>query len=952
MPASSHSSGRVGSRSTSSVFGTSTRFALCAALLALFAACGGDDTPAPVDAGAVVDAAPGDAALDASRDAAGFDLAACVDDDGDGYRAASCGGDDCDDADPTRHPGATEVCDGDDEDCDDTTFGADADGDGYVSSACCNGTPNCGDDCDDTLNTVNPRAAEQCNAGIDDDCDGLADAAEGVCRPCPPGFEGFDDACADVNECATPGFCGTGAASCTNVPGTFECTCTAGFAAAAPTGALCENVDECAAAVNPCGAGTCTDNAGSYLCACPLGYRLQTTPTVTCVDVDECAESTDTCDDAPSAACRNTAGSFTCTCPAGYAGDGRGTEGCIDVDECAAGTDDCDDAPDACVNTAATFVCRCPGGYVGDGRGMGGCLFDEPSLSGLGVGVGATLSPVFASGTLAYALLLPPGVPSTTLVPSVAEPTRATITVDGATVASGASAVVTTGVAPTVVSIVVATESGATRSYFVTVVRRSAYVKASNTGMSDWFGYSVALAEDGGTLAVGAYQEDSATTGIGGDQTSNAASESGAVYVFRRSAGGVWAQEAYVKASNTGASDHFGWSVALSGDGGTLAVGAYQEDSAATGVGGNQTSNAVADSGSVYVFRRSAGGVWAQEAYVKASNTGTSDRFGSSVALSGDGATLAVGAYGEDSATTGIGGDQTSNAAATSGAVYVFRQSAGGMWAQEAYVKASNTGASDEFGWSVALSGDGATLAVGAWYEDSAATGVGGDESSNAANESGAVYVFRRSAGGVWAQEAYVKASNTDVNDSFGYSVALSGDGATLAVGAYQEGSAATGVGGDQTSEAANSSGAVYVFRRSVGGVWAQEAYVKASNTGAGDFFGYSVALSGDGATLAVGAYWEDSAATGIGGDQTNSGGRDSGAVYVFRRSTVGVWTQEAYVKASNTGTSDRFGYSVALSGDGATLAVGAYWEDSAATGIGGDQTSNAATDSGAVYVF
>ena len=127
--------------------------------------------------------------------------------------------------------------------------------------------------------------------------------------------------------------------------------------------------------------------------------------------------------------------------------------------------------------------------------------------------------------------------------------------------------------------------------------------------------------------------------------------------------------------------------------------------------------------------------------------------------------------------------------------------------------------------------------------------------------------------------------------------------------------------------------------------------YVKASNTGASDEFGYSVALSADGNTLAVGAVGEDSNATGVNGDQTDNSASRSGAVYVFARSGAS-WTQQAYVKASNTGADDRFGYSVALSADGNTLAVGADYEASNATGVNGDQTDNSASDSGAVYLY
>jgi hypothetical protein len=115
------------------------------------------------------------------------------------------------------------------------------------------------------------------------------------------------------------------------------------------------------------------------------------------------------------------------------------------------------------------------------------------------------------------------------------------------------------------------------------------------------------------------YWEDSNATGINGNQADDSAPDSGAVYVFTRS-GGVWSQQAYVKASNTGPGDSFGFSLALSADGNTLAVGAYLENSNATGIGGNQADNSALDSGAVYVFTRS-GGVWSQQAYIKASNT-------------------------------------------------------------------------------------------------------------------------------------------------------------------------------------------------------------------------------------------------------------------------------------------------------------------------------------------
>jgi hypothetical protein len=139
----------------------------------------------------------------------------------------------------------------------------------------------------------------------------------------------------------------------------------------------------------------------------------------------------------------------------------------------------------------------------------------------------------------------------------------------------------------------------------------------------------------------------------------------------------------------------------------------------------------------------------------------------------------------------------------------------------------------------------------------------------------------------------------------------------------------------------------VYVFTRA-GITWTQQAYIKASNTRAGYRLGYAIALTVD--TLAAGSSGEDGAGTGVGGDQNNNSVTDSGAVYVFTR-TGATWTQQAYVKASNTGVDDGFGTSVALSGD--TLAVGAPTEDGNGNGVNsGAEADNSASDSGAVYVL
>jgi hypothetical protein len=474
----------------------------------------------------------------------------------------------------------------------------------------------------------------------------------------------------------------------------------------------------------------------------------------------------------------------------------------------------------------------------------------------------------------------------------------------------------------------------ATASYPLTIdpLVQQAYLKVSTADVIGSFGASVAVSGD--TVVVGAPNEDSSATGVNGVEADYRAPDSGAAYVFVRSAG-VWSQQAYLKASNTDFDDQFGWSVAISGD--TVVVGAHREDSDATGVNGSQTNHNAARAGAAYVFVRS-GGAWSQQAYLKASNTGAGDRFGFAVAISGD--TVVVGAHNEDSGATGVNGNQAIDGAANSGAAYVFGRS-GGVWSQQAYLKSSNSEVADYFGRSVAVSGD--TVVVAAHLEDSNATGVNGNQANNTGDNSGAAYVFV-SSGGVWSQQAYLKASNAGQNDHFGFAVAISGE--TLVVTALLEDSNATGANGNEADNSAADSGAAYVFVRS-SGVWSQQAYLKASNTGVSDWFGHSVAVSGD--TVVVGAWREDSNAIGMNGNQANNGASDSGAAYVFVRSG-GAWSPLVYLKASNTGLYDMFGHSVAVSGG--TLVVGAPGESSNATGVNGNQADDSAYASGAAYVF
>ena len=353
-----------------------------------------------------------------------------------------------------------------------------------------------------------------------------------------------------------------------------------------------------------------------------------------------------------------------------------------------------------------------------------------------------------------------------------------------------------------------------------------------------------------------------------------------------------------------------------------------------------------------------AGSGWTQQAYLKASNPQMSAGFGHHVALSADGATLAVSAFWESSNATGINGNQRDESIPQAGAAYVFTRR-GSAWWQQAYIKASNTGEAgtadsfgegDQFGFSLALSADGATLAVGALTEDSAAAGINGNQADNSAASAGAVYVFSR-AGGSWSQQAYIKPSNGESQDSFGVDVALSDDGGTLLVGSLDEDCTAPGVnaaGCDNDWRDDLSMGAAYVFVRS-GTNWSQQAFLKASNTGTNDWFGSRLALSGDGSIAAIGASLEDGAAKGVNGRQDNDTASEAGAVYLFTR-TGSAWRQQANIKGVNTEAFDEFGGSVVLDRSGSLLVVAAPGEDSGT--VPANPADNSAEAAGAVYVF
>jgi FG-GAP repeat len=376
-------------------------------------------------------------------------------------------------------------------------------------------------------------------------------------------------------------------------------------------------------------------------------------------------------------------------------------------------------------------------------------------------------------------------------------------------------------------------------------------------------------------------------------------------------------------ASNGAHGDNFGDAVAISGT--TALVGAYFK------------GNLNGSTGAVYVFTFD-GSTWVQQQELTASDGAADDRFGTSVALSGN--TALIGA--EDK-TIGSNSDQ--------GAAYVFTFN-GSNWVQQQRLAANDGGLGDFFGSSVAVSGTtalvgasgktiGSNTEQGAAYvftsngsvwsqqqELTASDGAGHDNFGSVAllgttalvgasgktigsnSDQGAVYVFS-SNGSTWNQQQELLASDGAASDSFGISLALSDTSAL--VGALSK-----------TIGANAGQGAAYVFTLS-GDSWTQQQELISSDGAANDFFGGSVALSG---TMAL-----------VGADYKTIGSNPAqGATYVFT-SNGNTWTQRQELTASDGAAADYFGTAVALSGT--TALVGAPLK-----------TLGTNNDQGVAYVF
>ena len=361
---------------------------------------------------------------------------------------------------------------------------------------------------------------------------------------------------------------------------------------------------------------------------------------------------------------------------------------------------------------------------------------------------------------------------------------------------------------------------------------------ASDAEPQDRFGQAVAISGD--TMVVGAFLK-------------------GAAYIFERNQGGPdnWGEVKKLLPSEGPPSQQFGISVALGGD--TVVVGANGKDTS---------------TGAAYLFRRNQGGAnnWGEVKILTASDAAMFDQFGCAVGISGD--TVVAGARFKNEAR---------------GAAYIFERNQGGAdnWGEVKKLTSGFPAVDDQFGFAVSLSGD--TVAVAANATDGF---IGG------------VFIFQRNLGGAdnWGHVTKVTASDGEVNDYFGWAVALSGD--TLVASTYFKN---------------DSTGAAYIFARNQGGIdnWGEVKKLTASDGLPLDRFGLSVGIHDD--TVVIGAPSSDNEMRPAGG-MTNF----IGAVYLYERNQGGAdnWGQIQKLVGSDSAQNDHFGQAVALSDD--TLVIGA----------------------------
>jgi hypothetical protein len=336
------------------------------------------------------------------------------------------------------------------------------------------------------------------------------------------------------------------------------------------------------------------------------------------------------------------------------------------------------------------------------------------------------------------------------------------------------------------------------------------------------------------------------------------------------------------------------------------------------------------------------------------------DEFGAAVAVNSDGSYLAVGAPAQDSPTSDISiTGNSSNSKLDSGAAYLFRLG-NGNWITDTTraLKAKAINAGDRFGASVALSYDASYVLVGAPNEDSGASGVGTDDTSQPVVDSGAAFIFKKND---LSAPTRIKASKPNVSDLFGSTVAMNFTGRVVVIGAPGDRSLLQ----TPTDTSGSDVGSVYAytfrFLPSLTVAVNDIAYLKSVAPANGAKFGSSVSVSSVGDMIAVGVPGDARDVAGVNAPIANAGvAVNAGAAEVLvEPAKKSEWTSatspvQYYIKANVVGAGDAFGTSVALSADGMTMVAGAPGEDGNGQNIsvGNNPNDNSALESGAAYIF
>lgn len=347
-------------------------------------------------------------------------------------------------------------------------------------------------------------------------------------------------------------------------------------------------------------------------------------------------------------------------------------------------------------------------------------------------------------------------------------------------------------------------------------------IVASDRNNGDNFGYSVAISGD--YIAVGAWKEDE--NSIGGSTKMDA----GSVYIFERDASGVWNEVQKIVASDRAIQDLFGHTLSI--DGNYLLVGALFEDEDENGM------NTMTDSGSAYLFERDASGQWNEVQKIVSSDRASNDQFSYALSISGD--YLTIGSPTEDEDELGM------NTINSSGSAYIFERDGLGNWIEVQKIVASDRSDSDNFAYSIGISGD--YIAVGSRRDDEDPSGMA------TLSNSGSAYIFERDGTGSWNEVQKIVASDREANDEFGSSISI--DMNTIVVGAFSEDE-------DQfNSSTLNFAGSSYIYLRDVAGNWNEEQKIVPADREAGDYFGWKVNVSGN--TILVSALYEEEDETGF----------------------------------------------------------------------------------------